>query len=140
MKNRILPFLLLALLAATCARAQQHDYLRGNDTGSQCSFDGTQSPVGWATTSGGAKVYDGPSSDPTGIYHADGYLVRIDRGSAGKGDESVSVLKAYASVPSAEGDGRAEEGKRECKEKQNCRKTPCVSHSSRFPSSMVLNS
>ena len=79
MMNRILPFLLLALLAATCARAQQHYYLRGNDTGSQCSFDGTQSPVGWATTSGGAKVYDGPSSDPTGIYHADGYLVRIDR-------------------------------------------------------------
>ena len=78
MKNRILPCLLLALLAATFARAQQDYYLRGNDTGNQCSFDGTQSPVGWATSSGGTKVSNGPE-DQTGVYHVDGYLVRINR-------------------------------------------------------------
>ena len=53
-------------------------YLRGNDTGDQCSFDGTKSPVGWATTSGGGKFSNGPD-DPIGIYHVDGYLVRINR-------------------------------------------------------------
>ena len=77
MKNRILPCLLLALLAATFARAQQDYYLRGNDTDNNCSFNGSGSPYGWATSSGGAKVSNGPT-DATGVYHVDGYLVRIN--------------------------------------------------------------
>ena len=65
------------LLAALALPAGATDYyLRGDDTGSNCSLDGSGSPVGWATTSGGTQVAT-KANDATGVYHLDGHLLRI---------------------------------------------------------------
>ncbi|MBQ6103940.1 MAG: hypothetical protein IJL06_09745, partial [Kiritimatiellae bacterium] len=76
MKKSPFALLFVLLLAASAARGTDY-YLRGNDANNQCSFNGTGGPVGWAKTSGGDKFSDGPS-DPTGVYHVNGYLVRIN--------------------------------------------------------------
>ena len=69
-----LPLLLLAALALPAAAA---DYdLLGDDTGGSCSLDGSGSPYGWATTSGGTQVAT-KANDATGVYHLDGHLLRI---------------------------------------------------------------
>ena len=77
MKNRILPCLLLALLAATFARAQQDYYLLGDDTSGNNSWDGNGSAKGWAYESGGPKK-TAKADDATGVYHVDGHLFRVD--------------------------------------------------------------
>ena len=65
------------LLAALALPAGATDYyLRGDDTGSNCSLNGAGSPYGWATTSGGAQVRK-DTSDSTGVFHIDGHLMRI---------------------------------------------------------------
>lgn len=69
-----LPLLLLAALALPAAATDY--YLRGDDTGSNCSLDGSGSPYGWATTSGGTQVAT-KANDATGVYHLDGHLLRI---------------------------------------------------------------
>jgi len=69
-----LPLLLLAALALPAAAADY--YLLGDDTGGSCSLDGSGSPVGWATTSGGTQVAT-KANDATGVYHLDGHLLRI---------------------------------------------------------------
>ena len=69
-----LPLLLLAALALPAAAADY--YLLGDDTGGSCSLDGSGSPVGWATTSGGTQVAT-KANDATGVYHLDGHLMRI---------------------------------------------------------------
>ena len=71
--KRTIPLLLAAL--ALPAAATDY-YLRGDDTGSNCSLDGSGSPVGWATTSGGTQVAT-KANDATGVYHLDGHLLRI---------------------------------------------------------------
>jgi len=74
-----LPLLLLAALALPAAAADY--YLLGDDTGSNCSLDGSGSPYGWATTSGGTQVAT-KANDATGVYHLDGHLLRIAVSSA----------------------------------------------------------
>ena len=69
----ILPLLLAAL--ALPAAATDY-YLRGNDTSTNCSLDGNGSPVGWATTPGGAQAST-KADDATGIYHINGNVFRI---------------------------------------------------------------
>ena len=69
-----LPLLLLAALALPAAAADY--YLLGDDTGGSCSLDGSGSPYGWATTSGGTQVAT-KANDATGVYHLDGHLLRI---------------------------------------------------------------
>ena len=69
-----LPLLLLAALALPVGAADY--YLLGDDTGGSCSLDGSGSPVGWATTSGGTQVAT-KANDATGVYHLDGHLMRI---------------------------------------------------------------
>jgi hypothetical protein len=69
----MLPLLLAAL--ALPAGATDY-YLRGDDTGSNCSLNGAGSPYGWATTSGGAQVRK-DTSDSSGVFHIDGHLMRI---------------------------------------------------------------
>ena len=84
MKNRILPCLLLALAAATFARAQQDYYLLGSDTGTSCSLNAANGPKGWATTPGGTRVTQ-KVSDPDGFYHIYGNVLRIQSTAAGLG-------------------------------------------------------
>ena len=69
-----LPLLLLAALALPAGAADY--YLLGDDTGGSCSLNGEGTPVGWATTSGGAKVRS-DTSDASGVFHLDGHLMRI---------------------------------------------------------------
>lgn len=69
-----LPLLLLAALALPAAGADY--YLRGDDTGSNCSLNGAGDPYGWATTSGGAQVRKN-TSVASGVFHVDGHLMRI---------------------------------------------------------------
>ena len=84
MKNRILPCLLLALLAATFAQAQQDYYLLGSDKGTSCSLNAANGPKGWATTPGGTRVTQ-KVSDPDGFYHIYGNVLRIQSTAAGLG-------------------------------------------------------
>lgn len=71
--KRLLPSL-LALLAAPALATDY--YLRGDDTGSNCSLNGAGTPVGWATSSGGMQART-DTSDVTGVFHLDGHLMRI---------------------------------------------------------------
>ena len=65
------------LLAALALPAGATDYyLRGDDTGSNCSLNGAGTPYGWATTSGGAQVRK-DTGDASGVFHIDGHLMRI---------------------------------------------------------------